>query len=93
MRTLLHSPNPKKALAVVVVLVVVFTGLPMVMGMLGMADCLECRVQAVCTFGCPVALFGVSLFVAMAMWLLRPRLVERYRLGFAWALDPPPRLG
>lgn len=91
-RTLLHSPNAKKALAVVLVLVVVFTGLPIVMGMSGMADCPECDLQAVCSFSCPAVLFGVSLFVAAAAWLLRPRAVPRYRLGFASSLDPPPRL-
>jgi hypothetical protein len=91
-RTLLHSPNAKKALAVVLVVVVVFTGLPIVMGMSGMADCPECDVRAVCSFGCPAVLFATSLFVAAALWLLRPRPLARYRRGFAWALDPPPRL-
>ncbi len=92
MLTVLHSPNTKKVLAVVVVVVVVLTGIPILVGGSGMAACPECDVHAFSTSGCSAVLFGVSLFVAMAAWLLRPAPHRRYRHGFAWALDPPPRL-
>lgn len=85
---ILRSSQVRKALAVVLVVVVVLTGLPL---MVGMAQCADCELgTAVCGVSCALLpLAAVSSAVA-AWWLSRSR-VSRPSVGFAWALDPPPR--
>lgn len=83
----------KKALVVSLVVIVMVTGLPVPMGMSGMAECHECD-QAFVAMGCALAVLavGVALFVLLAGIRLRPRDdLSRLRL-YAFLFERPPRL-
>ena len=90
--TLLRSPNAKKALFVA--LVVVLTGLPVLAGMGSMATCEACSpVTVPCGPACPaLPLAGFALAVTMLMTMLMHPGRRRPEPGYAWSLDPPPRL-
>lgn len=84
----------KKALVLLLVVVVVLTGLPVVIGMAGMGSCAECGpavlVGATCTAAVLAA--GVILLVALLAERLRRR-NESFRLLLrVFLLERPPRL-
>jgi hypothetical protein len=91
---LLRSPTFKKALLIILVVIVVLTGVPVLAGAGHMAMCDDCSpAVAACGPVCaalPAAVFALA--VAMLMLVLRGRNRWRPALGFAWSLDPPPRL-
>ena len=92
--TLLRSPNATKALLVALVVVIVLTGLPVLAGMGSMATCEDCApALAACGPACPaLPAAGFALAVAVLMTMLRLPGRRRPELGYAWSLDPPPRL-
>ena len=81
-----------KALVVLLVLVVVVTGLPMVMGMSAMAPCADCGPAVLAA--CAVAILAAGVAVVLA--LLAQRLASRRQmmrlLLHAFVLERPPRL-
>ena len=84
----------KKALLVLVAVVVVLTGLPILMGMAGMASCADCGPAVLAGATCAMAILasGVALLLAL--------LTQRLRSGTAviglqlltFLLERPPRL-
>lgn len=83
----------KKALVIVLIVVVMATGLPVLMGMSGMAACADCG-PAVVALGCTLAVLaaGVAVFLLLAgIHLGSPD--ERVPLRMhAFLLERPPRL-
>lgn len=83
----------KKALVVVLVVLVVATGLPILMGMSGMAMCQDCGpalVSASCGFAVLVA--GVTLVLTLLSLRLRSRGEIIRLLLHSFLLDRPPQL-
>ncbi len=82
----------RKALLIGLVILLVLIGVPILMG--GMAHgCESCGpAHALCTDTCSVlpSVLALSL-ILMATMLRGPSRAKRSR-GFAWAIDPPPRL-
>ena len=85
-----HRLDVKKALAILVVVIVVVTGVPLVMaGPMMCADCDAGAMAATCAFGILVAAgFALALLVSR---LRRQRNAIEPRL-FAFTLERPPRL-
>ena len=84
----------KKALVIVLVVLVVVTGMPILMGgMGGMAACQDCG-PAVLVGGCTLAVLaaGVSLALVMLVTRLRSRSESIPRLLHSFLLERPPRL-
>ena len=85
----------KKALVVLLVLLVVLTGLPipMAMGMGGMAACQDCG-PAVLVGACTLAVLaaGVALFLALLATWLRTQRESMRLLLHSFLLERPPRL-
>ena len=83
----------KRALFIALVIVVVVTGLPVLMGMGGMAECADCGPGVLLPMTCLAALAGVA---ATLPALLRSRLRSRdlfLRLAlFTSAFERPPQL-
>ena len=83
----------KKALVILLLVVVVSTGLPILMGMSGMATCQDCG-PAVLMASCTVAILTAGAALALALISLR----FRYRrepvrlLLHSFLLERPPRL-
>lgn len=83
----------KTALAIIVVLVVVFTGIPILMGLSDMGTCDECG-PAVLLASCAAAILVGALLLMQASHASRVRLslalspVRRYGQG----LERPPQL-
>lgn len=80
----------KKAVAILLVVIVVVTGVPLVMA--GPAMCADCDTAAMasaCTFG---VLLAAGLALALLMARLRRDRVAVETLLFAFALERPPRL-
>ena len=92
-RRLFQSNRARIVLVVVLVLVVVVTGLPILMGP-SMGSCSDCGpVHPVCGVGCPVlpvAVAALPLLGSLGLVVVWSR--RRYRLDFAWLIDPPPQL-
>ena len=84
----------KKALLVALVVVVVFTGLPVLMGSAGMPACPECGPSiSPIAAGCAVAvLIAFTVFIALAFRRLRPRPEWYAALLLVLPFDRPPRL-
>ena len=84
----------KKALLVLFVVVVVLTGLPILMGMAGMASCPDCGPAVLAGATCAMAIVaaGVTLLLALFTQRLRSRAaVVRLQLH-TFLLERPPRL-
>lgn len=84
----------KKALVVLLVVVVIVTGLPVLMGMSGMASCRDCGPALLVGAACAVAILaaGVALLVALLMQRLRRRTAAVRLLLHTFLLERPPRL-
>jgi hypothetical protein len=82
----------KKALVVRLVLVVVVTGLPIVMGMSAMASCADCgpAVAAACSVAILAA--GVAIVLALLALGLGRRGQAMRLLLHSFLLERPPRL-
>ena len=82
----------KKALLVALVVVIVVTGLPILVGMGGMPACHDCG-PAVVGPACAAAVLAFSgLFIAALISLIRPRRQLWLSLVVAQALERPPQL-
>lgn len=83
----------KKALVVLLLVVVVFTGLPILMGMSGMATCQDCG-PAVLMASCTLAILTAGAALALSLLSLRFRSHrEPVRLVLhSFLLERPPRL-
>lgn len=85
----------KKALVVLLVVLVILTGLPipMAMGMGGMAACLDCG-PAVLVGACTLAVLaaGVALLLALLAARLRTQRESMRLLLRSFLLERPPRL-
>ena len=83
----------KKALVVLLVAVVLVTGLPILMGMSGMAACQDCG-PAVLVGSCTLAVLAAG--ITLALVLLALRLTRRREsvplLLHSFLLERPPRL-
>jgi len=84
----------KKALVVLLVLVVVVTGLPIVMGMTAMASCHDCGRAVTVDTACTLAVLatGIALVFALASRQLRSRRQVMLLLLYSFLLERPPRL-
>ena len=84
----------KKAVVVLLVMVVIVTGLPIMMGMSGMASCPECQPGVLVGLACMLAVLaaGVALSLALLSQRLRRRPVVVRRLLQNFVLERPPRL-
>lgn len=83
----------RKALFVLLVVVVVVTGLPIVMGVAGMAACQDCG-SAVLMAHCTVAIIaaGVAITTTLLALRLRRRRESIRLLLHSFLLERPPRL-
>ena len=84
----------KKALVLLLVVVVVLTGLPVVMGMAGMAWCSDCGPAVLVGPACVAAVLaaGVILLVALLAERIRRRNEAFRMLLRGFLLERPPRL-
>ena len=84
----------KKALVLLLVVVVVLTGLPVVMGMAGMAWCAECGPAVLAGSACAAAILaaGVTFLVALLALRLRRQDAAFRALLHSYILERPPRL-
>lgn len=84
----------KRALILLLVVVVVLTGLPVVFGMAGMGVCAECGPAVLVGSTCAAAILaaGVSLLVALLAERLRSRGLALRVLLLGFLLERPPRL-
>ena len=83
----------KKALIIGLVLLVLVTGVPLVVGMAGMASCHDCGPAVMTGAGCLVVLVsGLALMALALSGRVRRRrtLLARYLVAFR--LERPPRL-
>lgn len=88
-----HSSNPRKALLVALVIVLVVAGLPVLAGMAGMGTCEECGPAAMpCQPSCAAVSLGLAALVLAAAGFVGVTGRRRAGLVYAWSLDPPPRL-
>lgn len=83
----------KKALVILLLVVIVFTGLPLFMGMPGMTSYQACD-PAVLMASCAVAVVasGVSLTLALIAFTFRSRRQPVRLLLHSFLLERPPRL-
>lgn len=83
----------KKALVILLLVVIVFTGLPIMMGMAGMAMCQDCG-PAVLMISCTLAILAASAAFALSLFAIRSRSRrEPARLLLhSFLLERPPRL-
>lgn len=84
----------KKAFVILLLVVIVFTGLPILMGMSGMAMCQDCGtavLMASCTVAILTAGAALALLVILAS-LLRSRREPVRLLLHSFLLERPPRL-
>ncbi len=81
----------KKALLIALVVLVIVTGVPLVMGMPGMS-CPDCGRAALMSSPCAVLLMAFGLFLALASERLRSRREQCLALLHAFAIERPPRL-
>ena len=80
----------KKSVAILLVVIVLVTGVPLVMaGPVLCTDCDAAAMASTCTFG---VLLTAGLAWALLMALLRRDRVAIVPLFFAFALERPPRL-
>lgn len=89
----LQSSGVRKALLVALVVVVLLTGIPVLVGAGSMGSCPDCGpVTMPCSVACAVLpAVAVAAMVAMVGLALElPR--RRWGLELAWSIDPPPRL-
>lgn len=84
----------KKALVVLLVVVVIVTGLPVLMTMSGMASCSDCGPAVLAGSTCAVAILaaGVALLLAVFTQRLRRRAAVVRLLLHTFLLERPPRL-
>lgn len=84
----------KKALLILLVVVIVLTGIPILMGAPGMAMCSECGPAVAAGAGCMLAFIAAALAFAIALLAQRARsrgqLLQPVLLSFL--LERPPRL-
>ena len=84
----------KKALIVGLIVLVVVTGIPIIVGMPSMANCQDCGPAALFGQGCALAILALGAALLLAMWRRRlgrfehSLLVEFHR----FALERPPQL-
>ena len=82
----------KKALLVVLVLVVVLTGIPVIMGHGGMASCPDCGASVMSNAGCAATVpVAVAMVVGLLVIRLRRRDDARCGLLLAFSIERPPR--
>jgi hypothetical protein len=83
----------RKALLIGLVILLVLIGVPILMGGMGAHGCDACGpAHALCTDTCSVLPSVLTLsLILMATMLRGPSRPKRSR-GYAWAIDPPPRL-
>lgn len=83
----------KRGLLIGLVIIILMTGLPVLMGMAGMAACFDCGPGVLLPMTCLAALVGVA---ALLPALLRSRLRARERLLrlalVTSVFEPPPQL-
>lgn len=83
----------RTALLVLLVVVVVVTGLPVMVGGMGMEPCPDCGPATLaCSVSCATLPAAVLVAVAtlFSFMVVAPR--RRHGLEFAWSIDPPPRV-
>ncbi len=88
------EPVVRKALVVLLVVVMVATGLPILMAMSAMAACPDCAPALVAGAGCVAAVLvaGTALLLAMAAGRYRSRDEMVRALLHPFLLERPPRL-
>lgn len=92
-RRIFQSSGVRKALLVALVIVVLLTGIPVLVGGSSMGSCPDCGpVTMPCGVPCAVLPAAVIALAALlfGMALASPR--RRWGLELAWSIDPPPRL-
>ena len=84
----------KNALVVLLVVVVVMTGLPVLMGMSGMAACQDCGPAVLVGAGCAAAVLaaGVAIALGLVSQRLRVRRDALRLLLLGFLLERPPQL-
>lgn len=85
------APAVKKTLLVLLVVIVVVTGLPVLMGMSGMATCDECGPALAPACLAAVLAAGVALMTVLHGRRPRVRRVAVPRLLHSFLLERPPR--
>lgn len=84
----------KKALVFLLVVVVVATGLPVILGMSGMASCVDCQPGLAVAFGCTLAVLAAAFALSLVVMSQRLR-ARRDSMPFllhSFLLERPPRL-
>ena len=83
----------RKALIITLVIVVLVTGLPILVGGMSMGSCRDCGAASIASSACSAAVVvAFSLFVVMLVDVLRPRRVLCHLELIYASLDRPPRL-
>jgi hypothetical protein len=82
----------KKALIILLVVFIVVTGVPLIVGAMGMSGCHECGPAVAGPTGCAAVLLAAAFMIMMLMELCGDRRFAALQLLRATALDPPPQL-
>ncbi len=92
-RRFFQSSGVRKALLVALVIVVLLTGIPILVGGSSMASCPDCGpVTMPCAVPCAVLPTAVVAVVVLAFGMAMAWPRRRWGLELAWSIDPPPRL-
>ena len=92
-RRFFQSSGVRKALLVALVILVLLTGIPVLVGGSSMASCPDCGpVTIPCAVPCGVLPTAVVAVVVLAFGMAMAWPRRRWGLELAWSIDPPPRL-
>lgn len=93
MRRFLKSNRVRTVLLVVLALVVLLTGVPVLVGGSGAGHCADCGpMPTACPVPCATLPAALGVMAAMLLGVVVGWPHRRWGPGFAWLIDPPPRL-
>ena len=82
----------KKAVVIALVVVVAVTGLPLVVGAMGMTSCSQCPAAVAGPMTCAAVLVAAAFVISLLVVSIRQRRFFMPALVWARLADPPPRL-
>ena len=92
-RRFFQSSGVRKTLLVALVVVVLLTGIPVLVGGAPMGSCPDCGpVTMPCAAPCAVLPAAVVALAALMFGMAFEWPRRRWGLELAWSIDPPPRL-
>ncbi|CAN5483726.1 hypothetical protein BH20ACT2_BH20ACT2_03860 [soil metagenome] len=92
-RGFFQSSGVRNVLLVALVLVVLLTGIPVLVGGSGMGSCPDCgAVTLPCSVPCAALPPALVVVVVVLFGLAFEWSRRRWGLELAWSIDPPPRL-